>query len=37
VRAAIWREAMEPPCDAHAIIATGLTDEEFLEQVAALQ
>lgn len=37
VRAAVWRESVDPPCDAHAIIAIGLSDEEFQEQVNALQ
>lgn len=37
VWAAVWREAVDPPCDAHAIIATGLSDQEFLTQLGLLR
>ncbi len=37
IRAAVWREDLEPPCDAHAIIAIGLNDQEFAEQLAGLR
>ena len=38
VRAAVWREAEEsPPCDAHAVIATGLSAEEFDVQLRSVE
>ena len=38
VRVAVWRESGEtPPCDAHALIATGLTDSQFATEIALLR
>ena len=37
VRAAIWREPLPSPCDAHAVIAVGLTDAEFDRVLAGLR
>lgn len=37
VRAAVWYEKEETPCDVHAVIATGLDDEEFERQLRAVR
>ncbi len=37
VLVAVWREGVEPPCDAHALIATGLTEVEFEEQLESIE
>lgn len=37
VFAAVWREDTEAPCDAHAIITTGLSEAVFEELLASIQ
>ena len=37
VHIALWREpGIEAPCDAHAIVATGVTEQRFLTMLATL-
>ena len=37
VHIALWREpGIEVPCDAHAIVATGVTEQRFLSMLATL-
>ena len=37
VRVAVWREDVEAPCDTHALIAIGLSDEEFDRQLESVK
>jgi hypothetical protein len=37
VRAAVWRDAQQPPCDAHVVITTGFDDLEFLDLLSSLE
>lgn len=37
VQVAVWRENEDPPCDTHAVIATGLSAEEFNRQLTFVE